>query len=155
MDLVLGRVQGVPQHLDGRHQQDQAEQQERPREVGEHRSAERDEHAAQHKGAGDADQQHALLQLARDGERAEQQHEDEQVVHAQGLLHQVAGVELQAALGAERLPDPDAERQRRRDVERGPPDGLLHGDLVGLAGDHEVEAEQHQHCCDADRPQLR
>ncbi len=154
VDLVLGRVQRVPQHLDRGQQQDGAEQQERPGEVGQHGSAEGDEDPAQEQRPGHADQQDALLQFPRHGERAQQQHEHEQVVHAQRLLDQVARVELQAALRAERRPDPHAESQRQRDVERRPAQCLLHGDLVGLAGDHEVEGEQRQHDGDADRPQL-
>ena len=106
---MLGGRQGVAAHLDGRDEQDRAEEQERPRERGDQLGAEGDEHPAQHERAGDADEQHPLLQLARHREGGQQQEEDEQVVDRQRLLDEVAGVVLQAAVTAVLLPDPDPE----------------------------------------------
>ncbi len=132
----------VPQDLDRRGHQDQAEDQEHPVERRQRRGSDGDEDPAQDQRADDPVQQDPLLELARHGERGQQQHEDEQVVHAQRLLDEVAGEVLQAAFGAEVGPDVDPEEQGQRDVERRPAQGLLHGDRVRATGQGEVDHDQ-------------
>ena len=55
--------------------------------------------------AEDAPEQHLVLVLRRHREVGEQQREDEDVVHAQRLLDEVTGEELQRLLGAVEVPD--------------------------------------------------
>lgn len=153
MHLVVGTLDGVDEHLHRRGEQNAAEQQKRPREVRDQLSAERDEDPAQHQRSGHSEQQHPLLQLLRHGEGAQQQHEHEQVVDRERLLDQVPGVVLQADLAAVRRPHPNAEGDRKSDVEHRPPQRLFHAHLVGAAGDDEVEHEQGQNDGQCDAPE--
>ncbi len=155
VDLVVVAGDGVAQQLEAGQQQDAAEHQEDPVEPVQGRGAQGDEDAPQDEGADDAVEEHPLLERLGDGEGGEQQHEDEQVVDAQGLLDQVAGVVLQATVGAVGVPDVQAEQEGEGDVERRPGDGLPHRHLVGLAGGDEVHRQQGDDGADGDPPQGR
>jgi hypothetical protein len=79
-----------------------------------------DECAAEHQGADDAEEQHAVLELPRDGEVGEDDRPDEDVVDGERLLDQIAGEVLLTELGAVQPPDADAERDAERDPDHGP-----------------------------------
>jgi hypothetical protein len=88
-------------------------------------------------------EQHAVLVLPRDREVAEDQRDDEDVVHRQRLLDQEAGVVLGAALRPQEPPDPGPEQHRHRDVAGRQQQALPHADLVIVrVQDAEVECQQ-------------
>ncbi len=86
-------------------------------------------------------QQYPALQLGRNGKVAEQHQPDEDVVHRQRLLDEVAGEELQPLLvgnftaGTVIQPEPDGqvEEERHADPDEGPDTRLFEGHLVRLA----------------------
>jgi hypothetical protein len=155
VDLMAVAAGRVPHDLHRGQQQHPAEEQERPGAGLEHGRARRDEDAPQHEGAGNAVEQHPLGQRRGHRERAEQQHEDEQVVDRQGLLDHEAGVELDRRAAAVRPPEHRAEHGRQHQVEDRPAHRLAHRHVVGPAGDHEIGRQQADEDRDADRPQLR
>jgi hypothetical protein len=111
VDVVLGPRDRVAQDLHRGQEQHHAEQQEHHVEPGEGRRAQGDEDTAQQQRTDDPVEQDALLQRLGHREGTEQQHEHEQVVHAQRLLDQVAGEVLHAPLAAEAGPHEAAEGQ--------------------------------------------
>jgi len=150
---VVGAAYRVATDLDRCGEQDDAEEQEGPREGRDESGPEGDEDSPQHERARDADEQNALLQLARHREGAEQQEEDKEVVDRERLLDEIAGEELQSLVAAEALPEPHPEGRGDGEVEGGPAPRLGHGDLVGAAGDEEVEDEERDDAADGDPPQ--
>ena len=70
-------------------------------------------------------------------EGAHDHHEHEQVVDAEGVLHQVAGHELPAVLQPEVDGDEDREEPGHRDVEDHPPQGLLRRERVRATVDED------------------
>jgi hypothetical protein len=96
-----------------------------------------------------AQEQHPVLQLPGDGEEGEDDGPDEDVVHGQGLLDQVAGEVLLAELCPVGPPDPGAEADADRDPHRGPQRRLADADHVRVAvgeqvdGEHGDDAAQH------------
>lgn len=96
LDVLLVVAHGVPERLDGREQQDRAEDEEGERQVLHHLGADGDEDAAQHERSDHAEQQHPLAQFVGHRERGKEQHEDEQVVDRQRLLDEEAGEEVEA-----------------------------------------------------------
>jgi hypothetical protein len=150
---MVGVGERVAKDLDGGDEQDGAEEEEGPGERRDELGTERDEEAAEHDRAGDADEQHPLLVLLRHRESGEQQHEDEEVVDRQGLLHEVAGVVLHTRLASVGAPQPHAEGDGDGDVERRPGHGLAHRDLVWASRDEEVEHEQTKDGADGQQPE--
>jgi hypothetical protein len=90
-----------------------------------------------------------LLECGRYGERGQQQHENEQIVHRERLLDYISGEVLGASFTAEPGPDECTEGQRNRDIEDRPPGGLTGGDSVRPASEQEVA--DHQNDDEADR----
>jgi hypothetical protein len=86
-------------------------------------------------------EQHLVLVLRRHLEVAEDQQEDEQVVHAQRLFDHIAGHELQRSPRPVPEIDQHGEARGQRDPEGGPADRLPHPDDVRVT----VEDEQVQH----------
>ena len=72
--------------------------------------------------AEDAPEQHLVLIHGRHREVGEQQREDEDVVHAERFLDDVAGEELQRLRPAGIVPDAEVEEQRQRDPDDRPGD---------------------------------
>jgi hypothetical protein len=140
--LQVGLLAGGPPHLDAGEDQERAEQVEDPVELRDQPGAEEDHRRAQQQRAEDADHQHPLLELRRHGEIGEQHQEDEDVVHRQRLLDQVAGDELQRlgvghlarrGIGAGSVqvpPQPADEDERDRDPDQRPDRRLPHRDAV-------------------------
>ena len=155
VDAVVGVRQGVATDLDRGREQDRAEEQEGPREAGDHLRAEGDEDAAEHERAADADEQHPLAQLTRDGEGREQDDEDEEVVDRERLLDEVAGVVLDPLLGAVLPPEPATEGHGDGDVDGRPADRLAHARVVRAAGDEEVDDEERGDAGEGRDPQRR
>ena len=79
--------------LDGREDEERAEQVEHPAEPLDDRGAGEDEPPAQHQGDEDAEQQHAVLVHLGHREGAHDQQEDEEVVDRERVLGDVAGDE--------------------------------------------------------------
>jgi hypothetical protein len=112
-----------------------------------------DHDRAQHDHAQDAPEQHPVLVLPRDGEEAEDQRDDEDVVHRQRLLDHEAGVVVHAALRAQVPPHPGAEQQRHADVAGRQQQALAHADLVVVLVQHaQVEGQQRDHDADEGQP---
>ena len=105
----------------------------------------RDEDPAEDQREDDADDQHGLLRGGRHPEARHDQHEDEQVVEAEGVLGEVAGDELPRVLLPPVPPDERGEREGQGDVEDHPAGGLVHARLVRAAGDHPEVGEQDRH----------
>ena len=93
------------------------------------------------------DHQRLLLEVPRHLQGAHQDDEDEQVVDREAVLRQPAGEELHAEVmavgGAVVEEDPDAERDRRADVDAERDRALLERRLVRVAGDDDDVEEQH------------
>jgi len=146
-----------------------------PRELGDELRADGDHHAAHHERAEDAPEEDAMLVLRRDGEVAEDHGDDEDVVHREGLLDEVAGEEelggfeaVDIARGAVELRDvqPAAEpvilieevhraveEQRDHDPDDRPRRRFLHRDDVRVpVKDAQVERQEQQHEQDEGEP---
>src|SRR3546814_8551190 len=78
------------------------------------RGARADEQRAHEKDAEDAPEQHAVLKRCGNGEIAEDQRNHEDVVERQALLDDITGQEAQACVRPELMPDPGAEKDRKR-----------------------------------------
>ena len=111
---------------------------------------------AQHQHAENAPEQHPVLVGARNGEGAEDQRDDEDVVEGEALLDDEAGQVEHAGVGAEVIPDPAAEEQGDADIERGEDEAAADADLVIAAVEHaEIEDEKRRHDADEQRPRDR
>ncbi|MNF92239.1 hypothetical protein D3C84_748760 [compost metagenome] len=107
-------------------------------------------------------EQHPALQLGRNGEVAKQHQPDEDVVHRQRLLDEVAGEELQPLLvgdltpGTVIQPEPDGqvEQQGHADPDEGPDPRLFQRHLVRLAAADkaDVNPQQDQHYAEETGP---
>jgi hypothetical protein len=84
------------------------------------RTAERDEHAAQHEGEQNPEQQNAAVVLACHPGTADQQDEHQQVVERQAVFGQPAGEELARRRPAASQGDQPTERHGQRDRRRRP-----------------------------------
>ena len=152
--VLVGHL--VIHQLDGGVDEERGEDVEhvRPR-LDDHR-AEQDEHEAADQRDHDADEQHLLLVRARDLERAHDQGEDEQVIHRQRQLGDVAGEELHGVLGVPQPPDQPAEQARHGHVEQRPAARLLHRRLVrGTHVRDEVEDEKSQDHSRGNQPNVQ
>ena len=142
MDFLLA----LHDHLDAGEDQERAEDVDDPGELGDERRAQGDHDGPHDERAEDAPEQHLVLIHRRHREVGEQQREDKDVVHAQRLLDEVAGEELQRLLRAVEVPDAAVEQQRQRHPHDRPGDRLLEGDDVRLAvKDAEVQRQHRQH----------
>jgi hypothetical protein len=129
-------------HLDASIDEEEAEEIEHPVEPRDDAHADEDEDRAHHDRADDAPEEHAVLEARLDLEVGEHEDEDEDVVHAQAQLDEVAGEELLAEFGAAPPPHESAERDGERAPDGAPAERLLHRDDVGVALKHpQVEGE--------------
>ena len=96
-----------------------------------------DEDCPEAEGAEDSPEEDLVLVALRDAEVAEDQEENEEVVHAEGFLDDVAGVELESRPRPQPQPDARPEGDRHGDPDGGPAEGLLQGDLVRPAVEDE------------------
>ena len=71
-----------------------------------------------------------MLQRRRNGERAEDGDEDEDVVDRERLLHQIRGEELGRRIAARSPPDERVERERDEDPHAAPSERLTEAHLV-------------------------
>ena len=120
LDLRLA----AQRQLEGGEDQERAEDVHQPVEAVQQRRARADEDAAHDQRAEHPPEEDAALVERRDPEHGEDQHEDEEVIDAEGLLDQIGGEELQrgfrpppevdAEVEKERHPDPDRRPQGRR-----------------------------------------
>ncbi len=147
----------MPREVPGGVDEEGAEQEEDLDEGRDGGRADGDERAAQDERQHDAEQQHLVLVHLRHGEAGHDDHEDEQVVDAEGVLGQVAGEELPAGLAARDHAQPDAEGDRQPDVEDDPAGRLADGDDVRtLAGrDRDVDPEDQHEGADGQCPDVQ
>src|SRR5690606_37620056 len=102
-----------------------------------------DHHAAHDDRAEDAPEEDPVLIEPGHREGLEDQRDDEEVVHRQALLDQIAGEEVDSLLGPQRQKDEAVEDQRERDPEDRPQQRFARRDHVGLAvEDPEIEREE-------------
>ena len=100
--------------------------------------------------------EHPLLVLAGHRERRHDDHEDEEVVDGQALLHDVPGEVLGAESPPHQAGEDQAEDHRRHDIERRPGGGLPVADSVrAYRGQQQVEGEQRHDHTDRERPAAR
>jgi len=100
-----------------------------------------DEDATEHQRAEDTKEQDPVLELPRHREVAEDDRPDEDVVHGQGLLDQVAGEVLLAGLRAVGPPHHRAERGAGGHPDAGPGRSLPYADDVGRAMGEQVDGQ--------------
>mmetsp|Transcript_96407 Transcript_96407/g.267961 ORF Transcript_96407/g.267961 Transcript_96407/m.267961 type:complete len:590 (-) Transcript_96407:5-1774(-) len=141
-------------HLDAGEHQEGTEQIEHPAELAHQRRAQADHQRAQHDHAEDAPEQHAMLVLTRDREEAEDQRDDEDVVHRQRLLDHETGVVVHAALRAEEPPHIGAEGDGHADVAGRQQQALADTDLMIVLVQHaQVEGQQRHDDAEEAQPQ--
>jgi hypothetical protein len=144
---VLLLLAAFARQLEGRVDEEGAEDVEDPAEPRDRHRPDGDEDASHHEGQHDADEQRRLLQMSRDGQLAHDDDEDEEVVDRQRVLGQPAGEELAAVPGTGEVQDTQAEEDRGTDEERQVPRGLCHGRLVRAPTDdqhvHQEERARH------------
>jgi len=131
----------VPEDLDASVDQEHAEDQQHPPELGDERRAEDDERGAQGEGAEDAPEQDAVLILEWDRHRCEQHRPHEHVVDAERLLDQVATDVLTERAAAELDRDEDRETEPARDPDRGLRQGFLRRRRVVVAMAEQVDGK--------------
>ena len=149
--VVLG---ALPRQVHRRDDEHHGEQVEHPAERVDGRGPDGDERTAHHQRDHDADQQHPVLVLGRDLERRHDDDEDEQVVHRQRVLGDVAGEELAGRHRAGEHPQPDAEGHSERHVEQHPPGGLARRHRVRLVVDEEqVRKDDRRQTTDGGQPE--
>ena len=85
------------------------------------------------------------MRAGGNGEVPEDDDEDKDVVHAQGILDDVAGQEFQGALGAKPEVEQDVEGNGQTDPGQDPAEGLAVTDFVRVAvEDAEIEREHEE-----------
>ena len=94
--LERGLFTGRPEHLEAGEDQEGAEQEQDPREGHDQRRTQADQHGTEQDDAEDAPEQHPVLVDAGDPQEGEDGGDDEDIVHRQRLLDQVAGEEFKA-----------------------------------------------------------
>jgi len=142
---VVGGAAGE-QELHAGEDQEGAKDVDDPVEAGDQRRPGGDHGAAHHQRREDAPEEHPVLVDGRDAQRAEDDDEDEDVVHRERLLDDVAGQVLHPGLAAEAEPDVAAEAERQRYPQRRPAQRLAGADDVVLAvEDAQVERQHRQH----------
>jgi hypothetical protein len=140
-----------PEHLEPGQDQEGREEEEDPFIAIDQRRPEADHDAAEQDDADYAPEQHPVLEVPRDGEEAEDQRDDEGVVHREALLDDEPGKVLEARARPELPPDEAAEAEAGEDVEGGEPEALANADLAvenaevegDQQGDENEEAEPH------------
>jgi len=96
-----------------------------------------------------------VLVFLRDGEVAENEREDEDIVRTQGKFDEITGEELQAGFWSLGLPDPGAEAAGERDPDAGPGERLAEGNRMRLpVKDTEVESEHEEHEGSETKPEV-
>jgi hypothetical protein len=107
-----------------------------------------DEDRPHQDGTEDAPEEHAVLVLRVDAEILEDDDEDEDVVHAQAHLDDVAGEELERRLAGRRVRhlerDEEVEGHRQAEPDGAPREGLLQRHDVGLAVEDAEIQREHQ-----------
>jgi hypothetical protein len=108
-------------------------------------SAARHDHDGAHdQRAEDAPEQHLVLIQRWHGEIREQQREDEDVVHAQRFLDEIASEELDRLRRAGVVPHACVEDQRQPDPDERPDERFLQRRDVGLAMKHAQVQREHR-----------
>ena len=139
-EVLLGAGRGLgAEHPRPGQQDHRAEDVEDPADVLDERAAGRDEAAPHDQRAHDPQQQHPPLQPGRDRQRAQQQHEHEDVVDAERLFQQVPGEVLAGHGRALGQPQDAAEGQPGRDPQR-----AQHGGAAQSGADVPGQAEVHE-----------
>src|SRR5690606_30056892 len=132
----------APEHPDAGENEESAEQEQDRLELHHQRHADADQQRTQHHDADNAPEQHPMLQGAWHADEAEDRRDDEDIVHREALLDDVAGEKLQPGLAAAHEPDPYAESHGDRDIAAVEDEAFLGLDLMVVpVQDAEVENE--------------
>ena len=143
----------VPRYLGRRIEEKEAEQVFQPPEPVQGGRAEPDDGAAQHHGDTDAGEHHAAVEPARHLGPADQDDEDQQVVHGEAVLGQPAGEELPGGRAPRGDGQHGAEAHRQHHGGQRPPGRFCHADRTVPAGTRQqIRAEQHDKGGDKRRP---
>ena len=131
-------------HLDAGEDEEAAHHVEHPVELFDERRAEADHHAAHDQCAKDAPEQDPVLLLQGHAEIGEDERDDEDVVHREAQLDDVAGDELDGFARRTVQVDEAGEGHRQREPQGGPTERLaeLH-DVRRAVEDAEVQREEH------------
>jgi hypothetical protein len=139
----VDRAVAGQQQLDPGVDQEGAEDEDHPGELGEQRRAGDDEDAAQDDRPEDAPEEHPVLMLGGHREVGEDDQEHEQVVDREGVLDDVPGDELERRSAAEMPGEVGREEAAHGDEEEGVAQRRLRRDHLGAAVEHrEVEDEE-------------
>src|SRR5258708_13998751 len=142
--LWMHRLVFVEGHADARHDQESPEQVENPVEIFEQHSAKDNQDAAHDERTQNTPEQHPVLIGCRYTEVAEEQHKDEDVVNAEGLLDQIARHELQRQFRSTEEVDSSVEEQRQCNPHGTPYRGLTDRDGMRLAVKDTQVAYEHR-----------
>ena len=120
-DDVLRRVAGlfvaVAEHLETGVEQEQSEESQNPLEALDHGGTGEDEDAAQDECTEDAPEEHFVLVLALNAEEGEEHEEDEEVIHRQRLLYEVARQKFHGlAVRVDGIEQVDGAAEQQRDA---------------------------------------
>ncbi len=112
-----------------------------------------DHDAAQDDHAQDAPEQHPVLIFARDGEKAEDQRDDEDIVHRQRLFHHEGGQVLCRGGAIHLPPDKAREGQAQHDVHGRHAQAFGHADFVIVpVKDAQVKGQKADDQCQEHEP---
>lgn len=133
----------MPVQSHRRPDQDQSEDQEQERELGQQRRPDGDEYRPECERTDDPDDQHPLQVGARHRERRQDDHEDEEVVDRQALLDQVPGEVLTSVPPARQTAKHQSKHNRHGNVADRPGRCLPIADRVRTQNRHrQIHAEQ-------------
>ena len=105
-----------------------------------------DHQAAHPQGAQQAPKQDPVLKRGGDAEPVEDEGDDEDVIHGEGKLNEIAGVELERFLLAAPRLEGQPKEHGQTDPQGRPRQRLPHLDHAGAVVEHaQIEAQEHQH----------
>ena len=140
-------------HLDAREDQEDREQIQHPAVVFDDRRTQANHDGAQHDHAQDAPEQHPMLVFAGNGEEAEDQRDDEDVVHRQRLFDHKGGQILGRRLGPHLPVDKARKADAQDDVHRRKPQAFPDADFMVVLVQHpQIERQKRDHQGDEQQP---
>ncbi|MNJ42995.1 hypothetical protein D3C77_379800 [compost metagenome] len=141
----IGLLATREKHPHARQDEESCEQIQHPVITPDQRRAAADHDGPQRDHAQHAPEQHPVLIAARDREGAEDQGDDEDVVHRQAFLDGIGGQVFEGAVRTQPAPDPAAEGQGHRDIEERQPQTFPNADLMIVAVQYaEIQRQQRQ-----------
>lgn len=133
---VVGQVHGLvarKQHLHAGQDQEGGEDIQHPAELADQGCADADHDGPQDDHAQHAPEQHPVLQGRRNGEEAEDQGDDKDIVDGQAFFDHEAGQVFDPGGRAQLHPDQAAEAQAQADIDQRHQQAFAYADFTGLA----------------------